>query len=249
MIKFIALSFGITWLLVTPLILSKLGILAPLPDWLHGAGALGPFLAAYFSKRDRGVFEAAGHSAMSPGWIAICLATPVIFAVVALVFVGIHGDPIIPPLSHALTDSSWIASLIAGSLFYGFGEEAGWRGWLQPYLQSRHSVLKATLIVTLIWGVWHTPFFFYRFKFEGIVTLVGFFMGLLAGAFWLAFLYNSTSSVKVVAVWHVLWNVANISLMAVSETALAVLNALMMILGFGVAFAYTRHGLCVRKVS
>ena len=138
-----------------------------------------------------------------------------------------------------------MVSLLVGSLAYGLGEEPGWRGWLQPYLQARHSPFKATLLLAPIWAAWHAPFFFYRFEFEGAVTVVGFFIGLLAGAFWLAFLYNSTKSVKVVALWHVLWNVANISLAAISSTAVGVLNALMMILGFGIAAMYSRHGLQV----
>jgi hypothetical protein len=90
---------------------------------------------------------------------------------------------------------------------------------------------------------WHTPFFFYRFDFEGPVTIVGFFVGLLAGAFWLAFLYNSTSSVWIVAVWHVLWNVANIALAVVSATAVGILNGIMMALGVGVAAVWGRRGL------
>ena len=248
MTKFIVLSFAITWLLVTPLILSDLNLLPDLPAWLHGLGALGPLLAAYFSKRERGIFEPAGRSSISLDWLALCLATPLLFALLALVCVGILGEPILQPISDAYVDLDWILSLIVGSVLYGVGEEAGWRGWLQPHLQSNHSALRATLILSAIWGLWHTPFFFYRFEFEGIATVAGFFIGLVAGAFWLAFLYNSTLSVKVVAIWHVLWNVANITLAAVSVTAVSVLNALMMILGFGIAISFSGYGLRVRKM-
>lgn len=37
------------------------------------------------------------------------------------------------------------------------GEEAGWRGVLQPELETRFGVLKGTLLVGLIWGYWHLP--------------------------------------------------------------------------------------------
>jgi hypothetical protein len=71
-------------------------------------------------------------------------------------------------------------------------------------------------------------------------------VGLLAGAFWLTFLFNSTGgSVKIVATWHVMWNVANLALAAVSSLSVAVLNALMMVLGFGVVLAWGRRGLTV----
>lgn len=244
-IRFTLLAFGITWLAVSPMVLSEQGVLPALPAWLHGLGAFGPVLAAYFSGRKRGVYASAGPSRMSRGWIGICLATPAIFALVAVVVVASRGEPVVQPLVSAGSRPSWLLSLAAGSLMYGFGEEPGWRGWLQPHLQERHSPVIATLILTPIWAAWHTPFFFYRFDFEGPVTLVGFFVGLLAGAFWLAFLFNSTLSVEVVAVWHVLWNVANICLGVVSATAVGVLNGLMLPLGFGVAAVYGRRGLRV----
>ena len=40
------------------------------------------------------------------------------------------------------------------------GEEFGWRGYALPKLQKRFSPLIATLILGLIWGVWHLPLFF-----------------------------------------------------------------------------------------
>jgi membrane protease YdiL (CAAX protease family) len=243
MTRFVLLAFGITWLGVSPMVLSELGILPPLPVWLHGIGALGPVLAATFSPRARGVYASAGPPSMSSGWITVCLSTPLLLAAVSLALVAMGGQPVAAPLLTAAADPAWLVSLLVGSVLYGLGEEPGWRGWLQPHLQERHSPVVATLILTPIWAVWHTPFFFYRFDFEGPVTIVGFFVGLLAGAFWLAFLWNSTSSVWTVAVWHVLWNVANIALGAVSSTAVGILNGIMMTLGFGVALVWGRRGL------
>jgi len=243
--RFVLLAYGVTWLLLAPLVLSGLGVLPSLPAWVHALGALGPLAAAYLSPRDRGLFAPAGPSRLGGRGLLACLATPVVFALLALATVASSGETVIGPLVAVARDPAWLSSLAAGSLAYGFGEEAGWRGWLHPRLQARHSAVTATLMLTPIWAVWHAPFFFYRFDFDGPITLAGFFIALLAGAFWLAFLYNSTSSVLVVAVWHVLWNVANISLGVVSPTAVGVLNGLMMVLGFGVAVVYGRHGLRV----
>ena len=36
-------------------------------------------------------------------------------------------------------------------------EETGWRGFALPLLQARMTPLAATLIVGLMWGVWHFP--------------------------------------------------------------------------------------------
>lgn len=42
----------------------------------------------------------------------------------------------------------WLVNL----LFYGFGEEIGWRGFTQPTLGRRHSALHAALVVSVIWA-------------------------------------------------------------------------------------------------
>jgi len=248
MARFVVLAYGITWLAVTPLVLGALGIGHGVPAWWHGFGALGPILAAYWSRRDHGLFARRQPSALTPPVIALSLATPALFAAVSLLAVALTGVPVIRPLLEACRNSDWILSLLVGSVLYGLGEEPGWRGWLLPYLQQRHSAVRATLLLTPVWAVWHLPFFIYRFDFAGPGTVAGFFAGLLAGAFWLTFLFNSTGgSVRVVAAWHVLWNVMNVSLAAVSPAAVAILNTLMMILGYGVVVVYGRRGLSVNK--
>jgi two-component system, NarL family, response regulator LiaR len=39
------------------------------------------------------------------------------------------------------------------------GEEIGWRGYVLPRLQAKHSTLISTLILGVIWGFWHLPKF------------------------------------------------------------------------------------------
>jgi membrane protease YdiL (CAAX protease family) len=49
----------------------------------------------------------------------------------------------------------WIVNLV----FFGLGEEVGWRGFLQPRLQGRFSLLGAAGLVSLPWALWHLPSF------------------------------------------------------------------------------------------
>ena len=43
--------------------------------------------------------------------------------------------------------------------FSHLGEELGWRGFLLPRLAARQGPLRASLVVGLLWGLWHLPAF------------------------------------------------------------------------------------------
>jgi uncharacterized protein len=46
---------------------------------------------------------------------------------------------------------------LTGGLIAGGGEELGWRGFLAPTLANRYGWKPASVIVGLIWAVWHWP--------------------------------------------------------------------------------------------
>jgi len=250
---FSLIAYGVTWFLVLPLVLQNAGRMPfQIPGLWHGAGALGPLVAAFFMRRGSDpqaglgdLYRRQGPAGVSAWLQWVMVMTPLILAGLTLAGVAAFWGPLdFSGLAEALASPAWVASTAVGSVLYGLGEEPGWRGWLLPHLQENRGAVRATLILSLIWAGWHAPFFFYRFPFEGAITIVGFFIGMLAGAFWLTFLFNSTGgSVWAVVFWHMIWNVVSISALQMSEPVVVILNALMMVLGFGAVVLWGRQDL------
>jgi membrane protease YdiL (CAAX protease family) len=80
------------------------------------------------------------------------------------------------------------------------GEEIGWRGYVLPRLQAKHSALKSTLILGVIWGFWHLPKFLSHWN---TVSFVWFMVHTMAFAVVLTWLYNnSKGSLLLVSLCH-----------------------------------------------
>lgn len=59
---------------------------------------------------------------------------------------------------------AFINSLTSGAT----GEEAGWRGYLQPTMVNRHGLIKGSIIVGFIWAFWHAPLWLASGDYVGI---------------------------------------------------------------------------------
>ncbi len=111
-------------------------------------------------------------------------------------------------------DTPWPALVIPWILFEMItnGEEMGWRGYVLPRVQARHSALVASLIVGLIWSVWHLP----KFMGAGMSSeksLVWFVVAHLALAILYTWLYNGThGSLLLVTLFHASGNTAGMFL-------------------------------------
>jgi len=57
-----------------------------------------------------------------------------------------------------------LPTLFTGFIFTAIqgptGEQSGWRGFLQTHMEKQFPVIKASVIVGIIWGFWHTPLWF-----------------------------------------------------------------------------------------
>jgi membrane protease YdiL (CAAX protease family) len=92
------------------------------------------------------------------------------------------------------------------------GEEMGWRGYVLPRLQAKYNALVSSLIVGVIWSVWHLPKFFGT-GFSGERSFVWFAAAHLALAVLYTWLYNNTrGSLLLVTFFHAAQNTAGMFL-------------------------------------
>lgn len=87
--------------------------------------------------------------------VAIALGASIFLA--AWLWYSMTGHPAAYTSPASLPYPFW---LIAMAQFIGAaGEEVGWRCFLQPTLQRRLGVLPASILVGILWGVWHIGVF------------------------------------------------------------------------------------------
>jgi membrane protease YdiL (CAAX protease family) len=72
------------------------------------------------------------------------------------------------------------------------GEELGWRGFLLPLLQSKVSPVISALIMSVLWGLWHAPAFFFPGLPQALISPLAFFVTVVAFGVFLSLIFNKT---------------------------------------------------------
>lgn len=237
---YILIAYLISWAIEIPLALKAQGLSSlDVPFSLHYLAAFGPCIAGFVATwRQRGgeglrdLAKRATRWRVAPALWLVALSPVLIFFLlsgVLRVFQGAWID------ASMLGRVDFLPDLGAGAAVlwlatYGFGEEIGWRGFLLPRLQRGRSAWRATVVLWVIWAIWHVPSFFYLHTVSGPGTLVGFLLGIFAGAIFLTWLYNSSGgSVLVVAVWHGLFDYVTACVECKAGVIAAVLSTAVMI--------------------
>ena len=85
-----------------------------------------------------------------------------------------------------------------------FGEEFGWRFYLQPILQKKFGMVKGTLLLGLAWGIWHLPLnlFFYSAPGSEIMSLVNQLFVCISYGIFFSFAYNYSKSIWTSVLLH-----------------------------------------------
>lgn len=211
---FFLLAYGISWSFWLPLLLAKQGMISyQPPQYFHLVGSLGPAIAALIMTRVccgsvglQDLLRRMFNWRLSIVWHAIAWLSPLLLFLISVLLTGWNSwEPQSFGYSAEYRELPIPVYWFASILFYGWGEETGWRGFALPYLQTRQSALQATVILSVGWAFWHLPLFGFSpgLSRMGILEVLGWYFSILTGAVLFTWLTNSTrGSILIAAIFH-----------------------------------------------
>jgi membrane protease YdiL (CAAX protease family) len=203
---------------------------------LFFVGGLGPAMAAAIVAWQLGTLQPwlarVLRWRVSPWFYVFAIGFPVLLYGVPNLVAAMLGEQ--PDLSligerapaYAVT---WVSALFLGGL-----EEPGWRGFALPRLEQRYTPVRATLLLGVVWGLWHLPV-------EPLAIVVT-----VPLAFFYTWLFNRTGSALLCVLLHASITPAqdHLTLVADSPTVdLAILGTLLVAAGGFVVATRGRLGL------
>jgi uncharacterized protein len=162
LVTLFVLAYGLTWAIQIPRALGlleggvwRLAVYAPAIAALLAAALTGG-RAAVRELGQRLVRWRVGWQ-----WYVVVLLGPAVFSFsVAGLYALLPGGSFSAALPPLLSEGSLVmlpVFLVYLTLTDGLGEEPAWRGFALPRLLARHNALVASLILGVLWALWHLP--------------------------------------------------------------------------------------------
>src|SRR5215211_6876118 len=161
LVTFFLLAYGLTWAIQIPVaagVLECSGWRAV--TWVPAIAAL---LAAALTGA-RGALRELGSRLVrwrvGWQWYLVVILGPAAFSLAVAVVYALLGGSWAEAAPPALLEGPLLflpLFLLILTLTDGLGEELAWRGFALPRLLTRYNALVASLVLGVIWGLWHLP--------------------------------------------------------------------------------------------
>lgn len=207
LVVFFVLAFALPWLIWGTTIAQSRGLISfhipqPLAFWI-GLN-LATYIAAALDGGWPSVRDVLGRLIrwrVHIVWYGVALVLTGLVSLVAVAIQIALGG--VPQFGVLLSLSSLLPSLAFQIFLFLLTEETAWRGFALPRLQARYSALVASLILGVLWGLWHLPLFYIPGSFQSSLPFVGFFLSTVAMTIVTTWVFNHTrGSVLVAAILH-----------------------------------------------
>jgi len=141
--------------------------------------------------------------------VPILLLMPAIVGF-SLLLAVLTGDPV-PEI--AVLAQPWVIVIAFFYILFLGGpleEEFGWRGYALDRLQAKYNALVSSVILGVLWGLWHLPLFFMpRQEMYYNVPIWGFVLGTTLFSIVVTWIYNNTGrSILAVMLVHTTYNLS-----------------------------------------
>jgi uncharacterized protein len=109
---------------------------------------------------------------------------------------------LVQPLAARVVAPGKYVLVLSGMMLGAFGEEIGWRGYLQRVVEERTKRMVAVLVVGVLWGLWHVG----NYQ-NGMVYVLYFLLFSTGASGIMAYLLGSTRyNIILAALFHVVLN-------------------------------------------
>jgi uncharacterized protein len=161
LVTFFILVFGLTWVVWVPRASgAPLGTVGQVWTWVPAIAAL---LAAALTGGRAAVSELGARLVrwrVGWQWYLVVILGPAAFSLVVAGVYAMLGGSWADAAPPALLEGPLMMLplfLVILTLTDGLGEELAWRGFALPRLLTRYNALAASLILGVIWALWHLP--------------------------------------------------------------------------------------------
>jgi membrane protease YdiL (CAAX protease family) len=224
---FFTIAFGWSWLLWLPSVVISLSNDKSLMYWMYdvemsvGLGLIaiggifstfGPLVAAFtvtgLTEGREGVrrFWRRFWDVRLPGlWLLVSFLLPFLLIAPALL-AGLLGNRVqLAWVSQPWVILGWFLNNFTRS--GGMSEEFGWRGYALPRLQAKWNALISSIVLGVIWSVWHLPLWFLAGSSQQGSSFWLFLASLVLTSILYTWLFNSgRGSILVAVIFHAVGN-------------------------------------------
>ncbi len=186
-------------------------------------GFLPAIIALILNKKEGGSWKSLNFFTPSLKGVLLSIFIPLVYVFLDF-YLQIHlGFRSAPDWTIFGSPTQLILIILIGYLGMSilvFGEEIGWRGYLQKKLFTSFGEIKGVFILGLVWGLWHMPVALKGYNFPNYPYLEAFItypIACIAFSFIIAYIGFNKYSIFIAAFFHAANNFFKGSLISITE--------------------------------